>query len=131
MDAPQNLMAGLAGASDAMQGIIDSSKKGEFRVQPEAGNELIRTFEGFQDELDGMVGDMDFLKRHTPLGDSPAGQAIADFNQQVAAGADGRSYEEMLLRYQEQVPHVIEAIKKGIQLYQEVDEGNAGFGGQA
>lgn len=72
--------------------------------------------------------DLRQLARETPLGGSPAGQAISEFNKQVAAGGDGRSYEESLKQMRECVPQVIEAIKKGIQTYQDVDEGNVSFG---
>jgi DNA-binding ferritin-like protein len=124
--------AGLAASNDAMQGIISAANNGSFRVTPDAGNELIRIFENFEDELRNMDSDLDALTRRTPLGDSPAGQAIAEFNKQVAAGGDGRSYQEMIKQMQERMPQVIEAIKKGIRAYQEVDEGNAaGFGGRA
>jgi hypothetical protein len=118
--------AGLAATSDAMQGIISASASGQFQVSPEAGNELIRIFQDLQDyALPTMQSDLFRLKARTPLGDSPAGQAIADFNMQVAAGGDGRSYEELITQLQERVPQVIEAIRKGMQLYQDVDEGNA------
>ncbi|MFI0469364.1 hypothetical protein ACH347_35275 [Saccharopolyspora sp. 5N102] len=123
--------AGLAATNDAMQGIISAANSGGFQVTPEAGDELIRVFEDFSDELRDMDSDLDLLTRKTPLGESPAGQAIAEFNQQVAAGGDGRSYQEMINQMQDRMPQVIEAIKKGIQSYQEVDEGNAaGFGGR-
>ncbi|KAA5832491.1 hypothetical protein F1721_15910 [Saccharopolyspora hirsuta] len=124
-------VAGLAASNDAMQGIISAANSGSFRVTPEAGDELIRIFEDFQGELGDMQRDIRQLARETPLGDSPAGQAISNFNKQVAAGGDGRSYEEMIRQMRERVPQVIEAIKKGIQTYQDVDEGNANFGVQA
>ncbi len=109
-----------------MQGIISASNNGRFRVAPDAGNELIRIFEDFQNTaLRTIRSDMYTLKTRTPLGDSPAGQAIADFNAEVAAGCDGRSYEELITKLQEQVPQVVEAIRKGIEDYQDVDEGNA------
>ncbi|MDA3643577.1 hypothetical protein LZ318_08830 [Saccharopolyspora indica] len=119
-------IGGLAASNDAMQGIISASNSGSFTVTPEAGDELIKIFENLEDELRNMDSDLDALSRKTPLGDSPAGQAIATFNNEVAAGQDGRSYQEMIKQMQDRVPQVIEAIKKGIQLYQEVDEGNAG-----
>ncbi|MER7013382.1 hypothetical protein ABT324_18345 [Saccharopolyspora sp. NPDC000359] len=125
-------VAGLAATNDAMQGMIDAANRGQFRVTPEAGNELIRISEDFRDvKLPKMQADLARLTRRTPLGDSPAGQAIAEFNKLVAAGGDGRSYQEMITHLQERIPQLIEAIKKGIQLYQEVDEGNANFGVQA
>ncbi|MER6988723.1 hypothetical protein ABT337_20740 [Saccharopolyspora hirsuta] len=119
-------VAGLAASNDAMQGIISAANSGSFRVTPEAGDELIRIFEDFEDELRNMDSDLDALTRKTPLGDSPAGQAISEFNKEVAAGQDGRSYQEMIKQMQDRIPQVIEAIKKGIQSYREVDEGNAG-----
>ncbi|TDD49186.1 hypothetical protein [Saccharopolyspora elongata] len=119
--------AGLAATNDAMQGIISAANSGGFQVTPEAGDELIRVFREFQDAaLLDIQRELSNLKYRTPLGDSPAGQAIADFNEQVVAGGDGRSYEELILQMKERVPQVIEAIKKGIQSYREVDEGNAG-----
>lgn len=119
--------AGLAATNDAMQGIISAAGNGSFRVTPEAGDELIRIFQDFQDNaLNQMRSDLFTLTAQTPLGDSPAGLAIAEFNKQVAAGGDGRSYGELIMQMQERLPQVIEAIKKGIQAYQEVDEGNAG-----
>ncbi|CAM00316.1 hypothetical protein A8924_1377 [Saccharopolyspora erythraea NRRL 2338] len=122
--------AGLAATDSAMQGIISAANSGQFQITPEAGDELIRTFEELAEQLRNMWRDMADLKRKTPLGDSPAGTAISEFNQQVAAGGDGRSYEEMLRQIRERVPLVIESIRRGIQLYQEVDEGNANFGVQ-
>ncbi|WP_093146578.1 hypothetical protein [Saccharopolyspora antimicrobica] len=123
-------IGGLAASNDAMQGIISAAGSGSFSVTPEAGDELIRIFKDFASELGDMQRDLRQLARETPLGDSPAGQAISDFNKQVAAGGDGRSYEELLRQMRERMPQVIEAIKKGIQTYQDVDEGNAGFGVQ-
>ncbi|MER7015561.1 hypothetical protein ABT324_29355 [Saccharopolyspora sp. NPDC000359] len=73
MTTPQSFGAGLAATGNAMQGIIDSSNRGEFRVTPDAGNDLIRTFGDFQDELDAMISDMGILAQRTQLGDSPAG----------------------------------------------------------
>ncbi|QUH00242.1 hypothetical protein HUO13_04940 [Saccharopolyspora erythraea] len=122
--------AGLAATDSAMQGIISAANSGQFQITPEAGDELIRTFEDLQEQLEGMWGDLEYLKVRTPLGDSPAGQAIAEFNNQVVGGGDGRSYEDMLKQTRERVPQVIEAIRKGIQLYQDVDEGNRNFGVQ-
>ncbi|MER7081704.1 hypothetical protein SAMN02982929_02844 [Saccharopolyspora kobensis] len=120
-------VAGLAATNDAMQGIISAANSGSFTVTPEAGNELIKIFQDFQDNaLPSMQSDLLTLKSRTPLGDSPGGKAIAEFNKQVAAGGDGKSYQELILQMKERVPEVIEAIKKGIQLYQDVDEGNAG-----
>jgi hypothetical protein len=130
--AAANVGAGLVATNDAMQGIIDSASKGQFQVTPEAGDELIKIFQTVSDwaGLDAR-GDLDQIKMATPLGPSPAGQAIAEFNQQVAAGGDGRSYEEMIKQLVERAPQVVDAIKKGIQRYQETDEGNAKFGVQA
>lgn len=124
-------IGGLAASNDAMQGIISASNSGSFTVTPEAGDELIKIFKNLEDELRNMDSDLDLLARKTPLGDSPAGEAIAKFNKEVAAGNDGRSYQEMIKQMQDRVPLVIEAINKGIQLYREVDEGNAaGVSGQ-
>ncbi|MGW5646414.1 hypothetical protein ACWEV3_27235 [Saccharopolyspora sp. NPDC003752] len=123
--------AGLAATDDAMQGIISAANSGGFQVTPEAGDELIRIFQEFDGgALSEMRRDLFQLKQRTPLGDSPAGRVMTDFNEAVAAGDDGRSYEELILQMQERVPQVIEAIKKGIQLYREVDEGNANYGVQ-
>lgn len=127
MTEPIGAAAGLAAAGDVMQGIISAASSGQFRITPEAGDELIRIFQDFQGELGGMRRDVRQLV-HTPLGDSPAGEAISDFNQQVAVGGDGRSYEEMVVQMHERVPQVIDAIKKGIQTYREIDEGNANLG---
>jgi hypothetical protein len=123
--------AGLVATNDAMQGIIDSASKGQFQVTPEAGKELTDIFNAVRDHAETMQADLVLINRRTPLGDSPAGQAIAQFNQQVAAGGDGRSYQEMVTQIQQRAPQVVEAIQKGIQLYQEVDQGNSHFGVQA
>ncbi|GAB3294479.1 hypothetical protein [Parasphingorhabdus pacifica] len=129
---PEAMSAGanLAATNDAMQGIIDSANKGQFQVTPEAGDELIKIFQEVEDFTLDMQTDLQTMKIRTPLGDSPGGQAMADFNQDVAAGSDGRSYEELINQLQERVPKVIDAIRKGIALYQEVDEGNSNFGVQ-
>ncbi|RCW45320.1 hypothetical protein DFQ14_103291 [Halopolyspora algeriensis] len=124
MTDPQQVASSLSATNNAMQDIISSAGRGQFQVTPEAGDELIRIFQEYGDYLDARLNDMQVVKNRTPLGDSPAGQAIADFNQQVAAGGEG-SFEEAILQSSKQVPQVIEAIKKGIALYQETDEGNA------
>ncbi|GAB3286841.1 hypothetical protein [Parasphingorhabdus pacifica] len=129
---PEAMSAGanLAATNDAMQGVIDSANKGQFQVTPEAGDELIKIFQEVEDFTYDMELDLESIKQRTPLGDSPAGQAISDFNQQVASGGDGRSYEELVIQLRERAPKVIEALKKGIALYQEVDDGNSNFGVQ-
>ncbi|GAA4855384.1 MULTISPECIES: hypothetical protein [Saccharopolyspora] len=118
-------VAGLAAANEAMMGIINAANGGRFQVTPEAGEELIRIFEDMGEEMRGMWQDLDLLKQKVPLGPSPAGQEIAHFDRLVAAGDDGRSYEEMLRQLRSRVPEVVEAIRKGIELYQEVDDGNS------
>ncbi|MDR7301212.1 uncharacterized protein YukE [Haloactinomyces albus] len=118
----------MSATNNAMQDIITSANKGQFQVTPEAGDELITIFQEYADYLDARLNDIQVVKNRTPLGDSPAGQAIAEFNQQVAAGGED-SFEDAILQSSKQVPQVIEAIKRGIALYQETDEGNAaGFG---
>ncbi|MGI8307686.1 hypothetical protein [Saccharopolyspora hattusasensis] len=130
MTGPVGAAAGLAATNDAMQGIISAANSGQFQVAPEAGDELIKIFQGFESEkLPEIKRDLYTLKQRTPLGDSPAGQAMAEFNTLVAAGGDGRSYEELVLQFEQRFPQVLEAIKKGIRLYQDLDEGNAGFRG--
>ncbi|WP_394378448.1 hypothetical protein [Saccharopolyspora spinosa] len=126
--AAADATVGLAATSDAMQGIISAANSGRFRVTQEAGDELIRIFLDFQDALGSMRRDGRQLSHRTSLGDSPAGKTISDFNQQVAVSWDGRSYEEMLVQMHERVPQVIEAIKKGVRTYREIDEGNTEFG---
>lgn len=131
MTDPQQMGSSLSATNDAMQGIINASNKGQFQVTPEAGDELIKLFKDVEDWATDAQYDLDFLKQDTPLGESPAGQAISTFNQQVAAG-DSDSYEAMVKQIRERAPQVVEALKKGIALYQETDEGNASqFGRQA
>ncbi|RCW45847.1 hypothetical protein DFQ14_102148 [Halopolyspora algeriensis] len=131
MTDSQQVASSLSATNNAMQEIISSAGQGQFQVTPEAGDELITIFQEYADYLNARLGDMHIVKRRTPLGDSPAGQAIADFNEQVATGGED-SFEQAILQSREQIPQVIEAIKKGIALYQEIDEGNAtGFGERA
>lgn len=124
MTGPQNVAAQMSATNGAMQNIISSAKAGQFQVSPEAGDELIKIFQEYDDYLQSRLGDMDIVTRDTPLGNSPAGKAMADFNKQVASGGEA-SFEQALQEGRTQTPKVIEAIKQGIALYQQVDDGSA------
>ncbi|WP_019856036.1 hypothetical protein [Actinopolyspora mortivallis] len=124
MNDPQQVTKSLSDTNDAMRGIITAANKGEFTITPEAGEELIRIFQEIEDWTQQVQNEMGVIKQRTPLGNSPAGEAIADFNQQVAAG-DEESFEEMILRIRDNAPKVVQALRDGIRLYQETDDGNA------
>lgn len=124
MTGPQNVAAQMSATNGAMQNIISSASAGQFQVTPEAGDELIKIFQEYGDYLEKRLTDMDVVKNRTPLGNSPAGMAMADFNERVAVG-DEDSFESMIQQGRELSPKVIDAIKKGIALYQQVDDGSA------
>ncbi|PRW63332.1 hypothetical protein [Actinopolyspora mortivallis] len=124
MNDPQQVTKSLADTNDAMRGIITAAHKGEFTITPDAGDELIQIFQEIEDWTQDVLRKIDYMKQRTPLGPSPAGEAIARFNQEVAAG-DQESFEDMILRIRENTPQVVQAIREGIRLYQETDDGNA------
>ncbi|NYH80350.1 hypothetical protein FHR84_003707 [Actinopolyspora biskrensis] len=124
MNDPQQVANSLSNTNDAMRGIITAADKGEFTITPDAGDELIQIFQGIEEWTGKVLYDMTIVKQHTPLGPSPAGEAITEFNQQVASGNES-SFEEMILRIRKNAPKVVEALREGIRLYQETDEGNA------
>lgn len=123
MPEKQDLTGNLSATNDAMQGIITAADKGEFTITPDAGDELIQIFEELEDWLQSRLNRIDIVKRDTPLGESPAGQAISGFNKEVAAG-DDKSLEHLVTSMRRQAPKVIEAIRQGIATYQELDERN-------
>ncbi|MER7013385.1 hypothetical protein ABT324_18360 [Saccharopolyspora sp. NPDC000359] len=64
---------------------------------------------------------------------SPPGggsEYIADYEHQAYQRGQ-KEGDELIKQMRERVPQVVEAIKKGIQTYEDVDEGNAIFGVQA
>ncbi|SFT70489.1 hypothetical protein SAMN04487904_10662 [Actinopolyspora lacussalsi subsp. righensis] len=124
MNDPQQVTNSLSDTNDAMRGIITAANNGEFVITPDAGDELIQIFQEIEDWTGKVLDEMGIIKQRTLLGNSPAGVAIADFNQQVATG-DEDSFEEMILRIQDNAPKVVQALREGTRLYQETDEGNA------
>ncbi|WP_258175160.1 hypothetical protein [Actinopolyspora mortivallis] len=117
------LTGNLSSTNDAMRGLITAANKGEFTITPDAGNELITIFQELEDWLKQRVYDIQEIKRDTPLGHSPAGRAISDFNKQVASG-DNESLEHLITSMRNQTPQVVEAIKKAMATYQQHDEQN-------
>ncbi|SDK62789.1 hypothetical protein SAMN04487820_11069 [Actinopolyspora mzabensis] len=124
MSDDQNLTGNLSATNDAMQGIITAANNGQFVITPDAGDELIQIFQELEEWAENAQLDIIALKQKTPLGNSPAGKAISDFNQNVAAG-DEESYEQLVLKIREQSPKIVEAIRKAIRSYQESDEVNS------
>ncbi|SDQ82915.1 hypothetical protein [Actinopolyspora saharensis] len=123
MPEKQDLTGNLSATNDAMRGIVTAADKGEFTITPEAGDELIQIFQELEDWLRTKLREIRIVKRDTPLGESPAGQAISGFNKEVAGG-DDKSLEHLLTSMRSQTPGVVEAIRKGIAAYQELDERN-------
>ncbi|SFT55977.1 hypothetical protein SAMN04487904_103436 [Actinopolyspora lacussalsi subsp. righensis] len=124
MSDDQNLTDNLSATNDAMQGIITAANNGQFVITPDAGDELIQIFQEIEDWTIDAKFDIETLKQDTPLGNSPAGKEISNFNKRVAAG-DEDSYEELINKIKENSPKVVEAIKNGIRLYQSADESNS------
>ncbi|GAB3556914.1 DNA-binding ferritin-like protein [Actinopolyspora lacussalsi] len=124
MSDDQNLTDNLSATNDAMQGIITAANNGQFVITPDAGDELIQIFQEIEDWASNIRLDIDSIKQQTPLGNSPAGKAISEFNQKVAAG-DSESYENMINQIRENAPKVVESIRKGMKIYQEADESNS------
>ncbi|SFD72974.1 hypothetical protein SAMN04487819_102358 [Actinopolyspora alba] len=120
MSDEQNLTGNLSATNDAMQGIITAANNGQFVITPNAGDELIQIFQELEDYLGEKLYNIDYVKRDTPLGHSPAGESISAFNKQVASG-DEESFEHLLSTMRQQAPKVVEAIRKGIDSYQESD----------
>ncbi|KGI79926.1 hypothetical protein IL38_19605, partial [Actinopolyspora erythraea] len=121
MNDDQNLTGNLSATNDAMQGIITAADNGQFVITPDAGDELIKIFQELGDYLQDTLASIDIVKRDTPLGHSPAGEAISAFNKQVASG-DDESFEHLINSMRENTPKVVEAIKKSITTYQQTDE---------
>ncbi|NYH79473.1 hypothetical protein FHR84_002811 [Actinopolyspora biskrensis] len=124
MPEKQGLTGNLSATNDAMQGIITAANKGEFTITPDAGDELIQIFEELDDWLESAKYELTTLKQRTPLGNSPAGESISNFNKTVAAG-DEESYEALLQKLSKNTPEVISSIKQGIALYQKTDDNNS------
>ncbi|WP_181188337.1 hypothetical protein [Actinopolyspora mortivallis] len=123
MSGQQDLADNLSATNDAMRGLIAAANKGEFTITPDAGDELITIFQELEDRLQKRLAQIDIAKRRTPLGPSPAGRAISDFNKQVASG-DNESLEHLITSMRNQTPQVVEAIKKAMATYQQHDEQN-------
>ncbi|WP_245556307.1 hypothetical protein [Actinopolyspora mortivallis] len=118
------LTGNLSSTNDAMRGIITAADQGEFTITPDAGNELIEIFQDLEEWAENAQLDLITLRQRTPLGHSPAGKSIADFNQKVASG-DNESYDRLIIKIRKNAPKTVEAIRKGIRLYQDIDENSA------
>ena len=114
----------LAQFAASTHNLRQAALDGSFAVSEDAGQQMIKAINKC---LDGLTGSREWLQqiqRGTPLGTSPAGMAMAKFNQQVADG-DNQSAINALERFQDVLLEARAAIEQAMRNYREADTSNA------
>ena len=114
----------LAQFAASTHNLRQAALDGSFAVSEDAGQQMINAINKCLDGLLESRQSLMKIRQGTPLGTSPAGVAMAQFNQQVADG-DNQSAFYALERFQEVLNEARSAIEQAMRNYQQADAGNA------
>lgn len=114
----------LAQFAASTHNLRQAALDGSFAVSEDAGQQMIQAIDRCLERVVEIRSFTEIVRRRTPLGNSPAGVAMAEFNQQVAYG-DDQSALRVLARFQEVLGDARTAIEQAMRNYREVDAANA------
>ena len=114
----------LAQFAASTHNLRQAALDGSFAVTEDAGQQMINAINKCLDGLFSSREGLQQIQQGTPLGTSPAGVAMAKFNQQVASG-DNQSAIHALERFQEVLEEARAAIEQAMRNYHAADSGNA------
>jgi fermentation-respiration switch protein FrsA (DUF1100 family) len=97
---------------------------GGFAISPRAGKTMTDAIDDALDRLNEVGRQLDWIRRGTPLGDSPAGRRMAQHNLSVAVGY--ASGEQAVDSLRAALTEHRAAIEQAVRSYRERDHGNAG-----